>query len=120
MWAADWQTVFRAILQPIPLISIMLGMGILFFVAFALGYGYGARKFSRKNMPAESQRTIDELALRLHDSEAERVHCKAENRVLWARHNAQVCLATKPLEFEQERLLLETEIPLKIVKAKRL
>ncbi len=119
MWQADWQTVFNAILQPVPLIVIMLGQGILFFVAFAAGLAHATRKYSRKNMPEESRQAIDELALRLHDSEAERLRSVAENRVLWNRHRAMIGLATKPLEFEQERQLLETEKPLHLLKAKK-
>ena len=67
-------------------------------------------------MPERSREKIDELALRLHDSEAERIRCVAENRVLWSRYQALVNLAMKPLEFEQERRLLETEPLLRMVK----
>jgi hypothetical protein len=116
MWNQEtWQAVFHALLQPLPLIVIMTSQGILFFIAFVAGLAHGRRKYSRKNMPEQSRQRIDELALRLHDSEAERIRSVAENRVLWARHRAMVGLATKPLEFEQERQLLATEKPLQLV-----
>lgn len=120
MWNGEtWQTVFAALLQPLPLIVIMLGMGILFFIAFVAGMAHSSRKYSRKNMPDQSRDKIDELSLRLHDSEAERTRCVAENRVLWARYRALVALSTKPLEFEQEQQLVENESRLKILRAKR-
>ncbi len=118
MWTAEtWQEVFAALLQPLPLIVILLGRGILFFIAFASGLAHAAAKYSRRNMSEESRKKIDQLSLRLHDAETESTRCLAENRVLWARYQALVALATKPLEFDQERALLE--IDLRLFKARK-
>lgn len=85
----------------VPVIFATAVLVVLLCAAYAAGRIYGARHYSRKNMPARAKEKIDELALRLHETETEAERLAAENALLWRRVNGLAAQANRPLDIEQ-------------------